>query len=42
MEAKLKIIQSLVCDLGWDYQRLSQSGKKVYNELCEELNITKN
>lgn len=39
MEKKLKTIKSLVSDLGWDYQRMSQSGKDVYNKLCNELNI---
>lgn len=39
MNAKLKTIQSLVSDLGWDYQRMSQSGQDVYNKLCNELNI---
>lgn len=39
MKTKLKTIQTLVCDLGWDYDRMSQSGKGVYEKLCNELNI---
>jgi hypothetical protein len=39
MEAKLKRIQTFVSDLGWDYDRMSQSGKEVYEKLCNELNI---
>jgi hypothetical protein len=39
MEAKLKRIQASVSDLGWDYDRMSQSGKEVYEKLCNELNI---
>jgi hypothetical protein len=39
MKTKLQRIQTLVFDLGWDYQRMSQSGQGVYNELCNELNI---
>jgi hypothetical protein len=39
MEAKLKRIQAFVGDLGWDYDRMSQSGKEVYEKLCNELNI---
>jgi hypothetical protein len=39
MKTKLQRIQTLVFDLGWDYQRMSQSGQGVYNKLCDELNI---
>lgn len=40
MEAKLKIIQSLVGDLIWtDYDRVSMDGQAIINELCKELNI---
>ena len=30
-------IQNLVEDLGWDYQRMSTSGKITYRELCLTL-----
>jgi hypothetical protein len=39
MKTKLQRIQTLVFDLGWDYQRMSQSGQSVYDKLCNELNI---
>jgi len=32
-------IKDLVIDLGWDYDRMSQSGKEVYEKLCEILEI---
>lgn len=32
-------IKDLVNDLGWDYQRMSQSGQEVYEKLCELLEI---
>jgi hypothetical protein len=32
-------IKDLVIDLGWDYQRMSQSGQEVYDKLCEFLEI---
>lgn len=42
MESKVETInrlKNLVYDLGWDYERLSQSGQGVYNELCDLLGI---
>ena len=30
-------IKDLVDDLGWDYQRMSSSGKATYRELCLTL-----
>ena len=36
---KMNRLKNLVCDLGWDYQRLSQGGQGVYNELCDLLGI---
>lgn len=36
---KMNRLKNLVYDLGWDYERLSQSGKGVYNELCDLLGI---
>jgi hypothetical protein len=32
-------IRDLVLDLGWDCQRMSQSGIETYNRLCKILNI---
>jgi hypothetical protein len=40
MKANLKTIQSLVGDLIWtDYDRLSDDGVKIMEELCKELSI---
>jgi hypothetical protein len=35
----MKEIKLLVTDLGFDYERLSKSGKEIYDELCEKLGI---
>lgn len=35
----LETMQRLVYDLGFDYPRMSRSGKEIYDELCEVLNI---
>lgn len=35
----LEDVQHLVSDLGFDYARLSNSGREVYDELCDKLNI---
>ena len=32
-------IKDLVIDLGWDYDRMSQSGQEVYEKLCLILEI---
>lgn len=29
----------LVADLGWDYDRMSSSGQKTYDDLCKLLGI---
>ena len=29
----------LLQDLGWDYQRMSMSGRQVYDEICHLLNM---
>jgi hypothetical protein len=34
-----KKLTNLVLDLGWDCQRMSQSGIETYNRLCKILNI---
>lgn len=31
-----KLIQ-LLEDMGWDYDRFSESGKKTYDEICDIL-----
>jgi len=35
----LRDVQTLVTDLGWDYERMSRGGKDTYDELCEKLGI---
>ena len=30
-------IKDLVDDLGWDYDRMSESGKETYKKLCLKL-----
>ena len=32
-------LRELVYDLGFEYERLSRSGKNIYDELCELLDI---
>jgi hypothetical protein len=34
---KKEQILLLVTDLGWDYDRMSSSGRKTYDELCNLL-----
>ena len=29
----------LLGDLGWDYQRMSKSGRETYDEICHLLNM---
>ena len=38
-KAKLKEVQGLILDLGWDCQRMSQCGVTSYNKLCDQFNI---
>ena len=35
----IEAVQELVMDLNWDYDRLSKSGKEIYNLLCQHLDI---
>jgi hypothetical protein len=35
----LKEVRLMIIDLGFDYNRLSKSGQKIYDELCEKLGI---
>ncbi len=39
LQKVLETIQDLVHDLGFDYERMSRSGKEIYDELCEILSI---
>ena len=36
---KLEEAKTLIFNMGWDYDRMSQSGQQLYNELCLLLNI---
>ena len=38
-KTKLNKVQNLILDLGWDCQRMSQSGVASYNKLCKQFNI---
>jgi hypothetical protein len=33
-------VKNLVDDLGWDYERMSEGGQKVYKKLCKKLGWT--
>jgi hypothetical protein len=33
-------IKDLIEDLGWDYDRMSSSGKQTYDTLCKLLGIS--
>ena len=35
----LEDVINLVDDLGFDYERLSQSGKQTYDELCNKFKV---
>ena len=30
-------LTTLIDDLGWDYQRMSSSGRQIYDEICHLL-----
>ena len=32
-------LKTLIDDLGWDYQRMSCSGRETYDEICHLLNM---
>lgn len=38
-KTKLDEVQDLILDLGWECQRMSQSGVTSYNNLCDQFNI---
>ena len=39
MKGNLTDIRELVEDLGWEYDRMSQSGQKTYDKLCSIFGI---
>ena len=39
LDTYLGDIKDLITNLGWDYQRMSQSGKETYMELCDLLGM---
>ena len=32
-------LHSLIDDLGWDYQRMSRSGREIYDEIMQLLGV---
>ena len=32
-------LKTLIDDLGWDYQRMSRSGRETYDEICHLLGM---
>ena len=36
---QVKRIMELIVDLDWEYDRMSESGKETYDELCKLLGI---
>ena len=36
-----KKLQDKVLELGFDYQRMSSSGKEEYNEICDLVDVEK-
>jgi|DEB0MinimDraft_12_1074336.scaffolds.fasta_scaffold02532_11 hypothetical protein len=39
--AKLKKLQNKVLELGFEFQRMSSSGKEEYNDICELVGVEK-
>ena len=39
LHIKLNTIKSDIEDLGWEYQRMTSSGKETYEELCKQFGI---
>lgn len=39
--ANFKKLQTKVLELGFEVQRMSQSGKEEYNEICDLVNVEK-
>ena len=38
-QEKINKLLQLVADLGWDYDRMSSSGQKTYDDICKLLGI---
>jgi hypothetical protein len=38
-KTKIQTLQNLVIELEVDYQRMSQSGREIYDELSKELGL---
>ena len=39
IQTKSQKVKDLVFELGWDYDRMSSSGREYYDELCSILNL---
>ena len=39
LHTNIEIIKAELQDLGWEYQRMSSSGKETYNELCKQFGL---
>jgi len=39
LHTNIEIIKAELQDLGWEYQRMSSSGKETYNELCNQFGL---
>ena len=37
--ALLEQLKELIVDLGWEYDRMSSSGKESYDEICEIVGV---
>ena len=37
--ALLEQLKELIVDLGWEYDRMSSSGKESYDEICEMVGV---
>jgi len=38
-QSKTEKVKEIVFELGWDYDRMSSSGREYYDELCAILNL---
>tara|TARA_R110000803_G_scaffold125014_1_gene192720 strand:- start:687 stop:830 length:144 start_codon:yes stop_codon:yes gene_type:complete len=39
MNKKTEKVINLIVNLGWDYERMTTSGQKTYDKICNLLNI---
>ena len=37
--ALLEQLKELIADLGWEYDRMSSSGKESYDEICKMVGV---